>query len=207
MLGRRAAGPGFEHATALHQLDDRQHLGRGAQFQNGEQVGQIVAQHVAGDRDRILALADCLQRLARGLGGGHDLELVGHALGFKDRLHIGDQLCVMGAVLVQPEDRLAAFGFLTVDGQLHPVLDRGLAGRGRAPDVVRLDAVLGNHVAIGGDHFHGAVSGDLERGGVRPVFLGFLRHQTDVLHSARGRRVQRAGFFEVINAFFIDRGI
>ena len=62
MLGRRTAGAGFEQPATLHQRHDRQHLGARAEFQDREQIGQIVAQHVAGDRDRVLALADALDR-------------------------------------------------------------------------------------------------------------------------------------------------
>jgi hypothetical protein len=62
VLGRRAAGAGLEQAAARHQRHDRQHLGAGAELEDREQVGQVVAQHVAGDRDRVLALADALER-------------------------------------------------------------------------------------------------------------------------------------------------
>ena len=61
VLGRRAAGAGLEQPAAVDQRDDREHLGAGAQLQDREQVGQVVAQHVAGDRDGVLAAADALQ--------------------------------------------------------------------------------------------------------------------------------------------------
>jgi hypothetical protein len=59
VLGRRAAGAGLEQAAAVHQRHDRQHLGAGAQLQDREQVGQVVAQHVAGDRDGVEARGGC----------------------------------------------------------------------------------------------------------------------------------------------------
>jgi hypothetical protein len=62
VLRRRTARAGFEHAATGHQRHDRQHLRAGAQFHDREQVGQVVAQHVAGHRDRVLALADALER-------------------------------------------------------------------------------------------------------------------------------------------------
>src|SRR5665213_2472567 len=43
VLGRRAAGTGLEKTAARQQRNDRQHLGRGAQLHDREQVGQIVA--------------------------------------------------------------------------------------------------------------------------------------------------------------------
>ena len=62
VLGGRAAGTGLEQAAAVDQRDDRQHLGAGAELHDREQVGQVVAQHVAGDRDGVLAPADALER-------------------------------------------------------------------------------------------------------------------------------------------------
>ena len=41
----------------MHQRHDRQHLRARAELEDREQVGQVVAQHVAGDRDRVLARA------------------------------------------------------------------------------------------------------------------------------------------------------
>ena len=65
VLGRRAAGAGLEQAAAVDQRDDREHLGAGAELEDREEVGEVVAQHVAGDRDRVLALADALERVRR----------------------------------------------------------------------------------------------------------------------------------------------
>ena len=63
VLGRRAAGAGLEQPAAVHQRHDREHLGAGAELHDREQVGEVVAQHVAGDRDGVLAPADALERV------------------------------------------------------------------------------------------------------------------------------------------------
>ena len=55
VLGRRAAGAGLEQPAAVHQRHDREHLRARAELEDREQVGQVVAQDVAGDRDRVLA--------------------------------------------------------------------------------------------------------------------------------------------------------
>ena len=65
VFGRGAAGAGFEQAAAVDQRHDGQHFRRGAELEDREQVGQIVPQHVAGDRDGVLAPADPLQGEAR----------------------------------------------------------------------------------------------------------------------------------------------
>ena len=36
MLGRRTAGASFVHTTTRHQRHDREHLGAGAEFHDGE---------------------------------------------------------------------------------------------------------------------------------------------------------------------------
>ncbi len=59
VLGRGAAGAGFEQAAAVHQRDDGEHLGAGADFEDGEEVGEVVAQDIAGDRDGVLAAWRC----------------------------------------------------------------------------------------------------------------------------------------------------
>ena len=74
VLGGRSAGPGLEQAAAVDQRDDRQHLGAGAQLQDGEQVGEIVAEHVAGHRDRVLPPPDALEGEGRRLLGRQDLD-------------------------------------------------------------------------------------------------------------------------------------
>ena len=58
--------------------------------------------------------------------------------------------------------------------------------------------------AIIEDHLDGASFGNLERGRVRAVFLGLLRHQADVLHGACGGRVQLAVLFEELDRLVID---
>jgi hypothetical protein len=124
VLGRRAAGAGLEQAAAVHQRHDRQHLGAGAELEDREQVGQVVAQHVAGDRDRVLAAADALERELRRLGRGHDVEV--EAVGV-----------VVGQVGVRPSRSAAASCAVSssqntagapvrgaLDGELDPVADR-----------------------------------------------------------------------------------
>mmetsp|Transcript_9903 Transcript_9903/g.31815 ORF Transcript_9903/g.31815 Transcript_9903/m.31815 type:complete len:258 (-) Transcript_9903:2034-2807(-) len=49
VLGRRAAGAGLEEAAAGEERDDGEHLGRGAELEDGEEVGEVVAEDVARD--------------------------------------------------------------------------------------------------------------------------------------------------------------
>mmetsp|Transcript_23331 Transcript_23331/g.40565 ORF Transcript_23331/g.40565 Transcript_23331/m.40565 type:complete len:238 (+) Transcript_23331:3920-4633(+) len=143
VFGGRTAGTRFKQPAAIHQLDDGQHLGRGAQFEDREEVRQIIAQHVACDRNAGLAFADCLERQARCLARGHDLERVGQASRSKRRRHHLDQFRIMGTGRVQPENGLTLLSRLTFNRQLDPVFDGRFARAGRAPDIARLD-----HMAV-----------------------------------------------------------
>src|SRR5215468_4418898 len=75
VLRGRASGARFEHASSIHQGNDGKHLGARSYFENWKKVRQVIAQDVAGYRDRVLAR---LQPLQRKPGCGvrrHDLDL------------------------------------------------------------------------------------------------------------------------------------
>src|SRR5699024_4925528 len=62
VLRRGAARAGLEQPPTVDEWDDGKHLRARAQFQDGEQVGEVVTQHVPGARDRVEALADPFDR-------------------------------------------------------------------------------------------------------------------------------------------------
>ncbi len=136
-FGRRAAGAGLEQAAAVDQRDDREHLGAGAELQDREQVGEVVAQHVAGDRDGVLALADPLQRERDRVDRRHDLDL--EAARCRAR---GGTACTL-AMRLASWARLSssqntagvAGGPGAGDGELDPVADRHVLGLAHPPDV------------------------------------------------------------------------
>ena len=122
-------------------------------------------------------------------------------------LHLGDQVGVVGAGLVQPEDRRRTGGPGPGDGELDPVADRRVLGLARAPDVARLDRVLDERVAGPVDDPDGARSGDLEGLVVGAVLLGCLGHQTDVGHRAHRGRVEGAVGTAVVEHGLVDAGV
>ena len=208
VLGCRAAGPGLEEATAVHQRHDGEHLGAGAELEDGEEVGVVVTQDVAGHRDRVLALADPLDGELRGVGGGEDADV--EALGvvlLEVFLDLRDEVGVVGAGLVEPEDRGVAGGAGACDGELDPVLDRGVLGLAGPPDVASLDLVLHEHVAGRVDDLDAAGCGHLEGLVVAAVFLGLLCHEPDVGHRAHGGGVVCAIGPAVVDDGLIDAGI
>ncbi|KAG0731542.1 hypothetical protein G6F23_015205 [Rhizopus arrhizus] len=84
-------------------------------------------------------------------------------------LDLGDDLGVVGTLFGQPEDggRLAGAG--AGDGQLDPILDRGVLGLAHAPDVTGFHGVLEHHVAgVVGDLDH-AIGAEQQRIEVQSV--------------------------------------
>jgi len=95
-----AAGAGFEEAAAVHERNDGEHFGAGAEFEDGKEVRQIVAQDVAGDGDGVLAFLDPLQAELGRLSAGGRMRM-SRARGvviLQVGFHLGDDLGVVGRV-------------------------------------------------------------------------------------------------------------
>src|SRR5699024_9846354 len=164
-----------------------EHLGRGAQFKDWEQVGQVVTQDVPGDRDRIFAATHALNCVLGGTLWRHDLNfqavsVVVGQVGF-DLL---DDLRVVSALSVEPENCWGLSRTGTGHCEFDPVTDWNVFGLGRTPDVTGFDLVAHQHVTGRVDHLDGAVSFEDEGFVVRAVFFSFLRHQANVWHGTHG---------------------
>src|SRR5690606_37732201 len=61
VLGSGTACARLEKTAAIHQWNDREHLGRCAEFQNREQIRQIIPQYVARDGDGVCSPTDTFQ--------------------------------------------------------------------------------------------------------------------------------------------------
>ena len=208
MLGRGAAGTGLEQAAAVHQRHDGEHLGAGAELHDREQVGQVVAQHVAGHRDGVLALADALQRDLHRFYRRQDADVqTAGVVILEVGLDLLDQLGIVGAVGVEPEDRRCAAFAGSADGQLDPVLDRCVLGLAHAPDVAGFDVMAEQRLAVFVDDDDGAVCRDLERLVVGTVLFGLLCHQADVGDATHGGRVEGAVLPAVLDHRLVDRGV
>ena len=104
VLGRGAAGPGFVHAAARHQRNDRQHLGRCPQLHDREQVGEIIAQDVPGGADGIEAAHHALQCVAHRTHLTHDLNVEpGGVVLMQIHLHLGDELRLVRPIWIEPK--------------------------------------------------------------------------------------------------------
>ena len=75
VLGRGATGAGLEEAAPREQRHNRQHTRARAQLQDREEVREVVAKHVTGDRYGVLAAADALQRERHRLDRRQDADI------------------------------------------------------------------------------------------------------------------------------------
>mmetsp|Transcript_13231 Transcript_13231/g.33990 ORF Transcript_13231/g.33990 Transcript_13231/m.33990 type:complete len:569 (+) Transcript_13231:365-2071(+) len=209
VLGRRAARPRLQQAAARQQRHDGQHLGAGAELNDGEEVRQVVAQHVAGHADGVEAGARAGAALLhrRHRVRKRDVQAGGVVL----REVLGaqrNQLRVVRALGVQPEDSLGATGARAGDGQLDPVTDGGVLGLAHAPDVARFHRVLKQELAAAvNTHFHLAGRRDLKRLVMAAVLLRLLGHQAHIGDVPHGRHVKLAVLFAVVQHRGVDAGV
>ena len=75
MARRRTAGAGLKHCPTIDQRHDGQHFCTRAQFQDREEIGQIITQHVASGRNGVEALFGTLQRVLHRLHRRHNLNV------------------------------------------------------------------------------------------------------------------------------------
>src|SRR5699024_562501 len=165
-------------------------LGRSAQFQNWEQVGQVVTQYVTGHRNGVFATAHALNRVLGCTFRGHNLDFqaIGVVL-WQVCFDLFNNLGIVSALGVQPENGRSLRCPGTGNGQFDPVANRNILGLGGAPDITGFHLVAHQHVASLINDVDGAVFIDDERLIVRPVFFGLLGHQTNVWYGSHGGRV------------------
>ena len=206
--GGRAAGAGLEHAATVEQGDDREHLGAGAQFQDGEEVGEVVAQDVAGYGDGVLAGPAAGDGGLHGIERGQDADVKAGGVVFGQVLfYLFEQLGVVGAVGVKPENGGLAGETGAGHAEFHPVLDGDVLGLAHPEDVVFFDALLHERVAGGVHHADGSVAGGFKGLVVGAVLLGGLGHEADVGDAAQGGRVEGAVLLAVFDDSLVDGGV
>ena len=122
-------------------------------------------------------------------------------------MHLLNQLGVVCALLVKPEHCRGAGRTGALDRQLDPILNRRILGLAHAEDVTSLDRLLKQGLPLGVDDADAACGGEFKGLVVRAVFLGLLRHQTDVGDAAHGFRVEGTVLFAIVDGDLINPGV
>src|SRR6185437_5022849 len=153
----------------------------------------------------VLAGADALERRAHRGDGRQNADVeAGRIVLAQIAPRALDQHAVVGARLVQPEERGRSRRAGARHRELHPVPDRQILRLAHAPDVAGAHLVLDQHASAAIEDAYRAGGGDLEGLVVRAVLLGCLRHQADVADVAHRRDVIRAVLFAVLDDRLID---
>ncbi len=106
VLGRGAAGAGFEQAAARHQRYDGKHFRARAELHDREQVGQIITQDIAGHRNRVFAADNAPQGITHTPQVRHNLNVEPRQVVILEvAFDFLDQLGLVGAILLQPKHR------------------------------------------------------------------------------------------------------
>mmetsp|Transcript_21374 Transcript_21374/g.49565 ORF Transcript_21374/g.49565 Transcript_21374/m.49565 type:complete len:543 (+) Transcript_21374:982-2610(+) len=123
-------------------------------------------------------------------------------------LDLGLDVCVVGAVGVEPKDSRGARRPAPGHGKLDPVTDRGILGLAHAEDVTFLHREAEDGLARGAvRHLHAPRLGHLKRLVVRSVLLRLLRHQADVADVAHGRDIKLPVSFNIVYDSLVHGGI
>mmetsp|Transcript_28445 Transcript_28445/g.67314 ORF Transcript_28445/g.67314 Transcript_28445/m.67314 type:complete len:508 (+) Transcript_28445:435-1958(+) len=208
VLRGRTTSTRLKHSAAGKEGHDGEHLGGGAEFEDREEIGEVVTENVAGDADGVLTSAAALDGGGHGLlrGEDGDVEPVGVVV-LEVGVHLGDELGVVSAVLVEPEDGSGPAEAGALDGELDPVLDGLVLGLAHAPDVALFHAVLEHSLAGLVGHADGAVRGSLERLVVGAVLLGLLGHETNVGDVAHRGHIELTVLLDVAGHLIVDASV
>src|SRR5262249_47848599 len=108
--------------------------------------------------------------------------------------YLPNQLRVVRALLVQPENRRSAGCASACDSQFDPVLNGGVLGLTHAPDVAPLHAMLEQDCSGSVHDSHRSGSRNLERLVVRSVLFSCLRHEAHVRYGPHRSWIESAVF-------------
>src|SRR5699024_257617 len=187
VLRSRVTSTGVKLTAASHQRNNRDHLCRGAELQNWEQVGVVVTQNVTGNGDGVLAATDALDSDLGCLDWGEDFNVQALSV-VVARVLIDqvDEVAVVCALGVEPEDGLHGGQTCAVNSELDPVLDWGIFGLTCASEFVCLSVVGDQNITSGVYYLTFAVSWDLVGLVLVAVLLSLLSHQTNVRGGTHG---------------------
>ena len=105
MFRRRPSGPGLKKTAAFNKRNDGKHFRAGTQFQNREQVGQVIPEDVTRCGDRILSGFGTFEGMVHRVYGSHGLNVQSTGVVILQvELNFCDDLGIVRPVLIQPEN-------------------------------------------------------------------------------------------------------
>ena len=101
----------LEESTTVHERNDREHLRARADLEDREEIREVVAKDVSGDRDRVFAVLDALDGELCRFDRRKDVEFEPFGIMLAEvPVDLLDKLSVMCTRGVEPEDRRRTSG-------------------------------------------------------------------------------------------------
>ena len=148
------------------------------------------------------------ERELGGFRGRHDVQLKAFGVVMGEvGLNLLNELGIVGTVRIQPKDRRVSCRAGARHGQLYPVLDGGILDLAHAEHVSLVYLLAHQRLALGVDHVDPPACRDLEGLVVRPVFLGFLGHESHVGDAPHGGGIQGAVLLAKVNRGLVHAGV
>ena len=69
------SGTGFKKSTSFHQWYNGEHPGTGPEFKDGEEVGEVVPEHITGGRNGVLSSSNALKTETHGFHRSEDSQV------------------------------------------------------------------------------------------------------------------------------------
>ena len=152
-----------------------------------------------------MPLANALERKLGSIHGRHDVDVQILSIVFLQiHLNFLDQLSIVGAVLVEPEYCRGVGRASTTYGELHPIADRTILNLAHAEDIAFFYFLFKQNFFVGVDDHNATFTRCQEGFIVGTVFLGFLRHQTNVRYAAHGAWIVGAIYLTVVDYCLIN---
>ena len=121
--------------------------------------------------------------------------------------NIFNELSIMRPISIQPEYSRRPDGLLPRHTKPDPVFDGRRFGCCHTPDIAFAHLMLMQHITGRAQHLHDACLRHFKGCRVRPIFFGFLCHQSDIRYGATCGRIKRAIDLEKANGLIINRRI
>ena len=208
LLRSRSTCTSFIEATTSHERHDGEHLCRSTNFENREEVREVVTHHVTRHTDSIEASLGALHRFDDSFARAHDLDVEALEVMFRQ---VGFDLlldfAVVSAFRIEPEDSRRIREAGARYSELHPVTHRSVLGLAHAEDIASCDFLLQEDFALAVHSADNALALCDKRLVVAAVFFGALSHKAHVRHGTHRLRVECAVLLAEFNRFIVNTSV
>merc|ERR1719186_757704 len=208
MLGSRASCSCLEQSSSSQQRDNGQHLSRSSQFNDWEQVCQVISQDISCHRNSVKTSSGSLARLLHCSNWSFEDNVKPSSVMvlqvFCSKIY---QVPVMGPGRVQPEDGHGPSSLSPRHCKFDPVLDRSILGLAHSPDISLLHRVRKYLLPRATDYNHSASTRHLKCLVMTAVLLSFLGHEPHIAGMSHSGPVKLTIFITILQTGLVHGGV